>query len=103
MEPKFQRILDNSKPINLVKDCSKQEINALNNDFSDFSGKYFLTFDDSDYHSASTLSENIKIQCFDFCYNKTKICNVLTKFEKQENLLITKTKIQSCYYLRFVA
>ena len=89
MEPKLQRIFDNSKPVNLVKDFSKQEVNALNNDFSNFPRKFFLTFDNSNYYLASTLSENIKIRCFDSCYNKTKICSVLTKFEEQENLLIT--------------
>ena len=67
----------------------QQEINALNNDFSNFSKKDFLTYDDSNYHSASTFFENVKIECFDSRYNKTKICTVLTKFEEQENLLIT--------------
>jgi hypothetical protein len=82
----------------------KQEINALNieesekenifrilqnNDFSDFSSdEDFLTSDDSDYHSASEFSEDVKIGCFDSCC-KTKTCSVLTKAEEQEDLLIT--------------
>jgi hypothetical protein len=33
--------------------------------------------------------KNVKIGCFDSCCNKTKTCNVLTKNEEQENLLIT--------------
>jgi hypothetical protein len=83
----------------------KQEINALNikesekenifrilqnNDFSDFpSEEDFLFSDDSDYHSANEFSEDVKIVCFDSCYNKTKTCFVLTKAEEQEDLLIT--------------
>jgi hypothetical protein len=83
----------------------KQEINALNikesekenifrilqnNDFSDFSSEEdFLTSDDSDYHSASEFSEDVKIGCFDSCCNKTKTYSVLTKVEEQEDLLIT--------------
>jgi hypothetical protein len=61
-----------------------------NNDFSDFSSEeYFLTSDDSDYHSASEFSEDVKIGCFDSCCNKTKTCSVLTKAEEHEDLLIT--------------
>jgi hypothetical protein len=61
-----------------------------NNDFLDFSSEEdFLTFDDSDYHSASEFSEDVKIGCFDSCCNKTKTCSVLTKVEEQEDLLIT--------------
>jgi hypothetical protein len=84
----------------------KQEINALNidesekenifrifqnNDFSDYSSEDdFLTFDDSNYHSASEFSKNnIKIGCIDSCYNNTKTCLVLSKSEEQEDLLIT--------------
>jgi hypothetical protein len=61
-----------------------------NNDFSDFSSEEeFLTSDDSDYHSASEFSKDVKIGCFDSCCNKTKTCSVLTKAEEQEDLLIT--------------
>jgi hypothetical protein len=61
-----------------------------NNDFSDFSSEeYFLTSDDSDYHSASEFSEYVKIGCFDSCCNKTMTCSVLTKAEEHEDLLIT--------------
>jgi hypothetical protein len=83
----------------------KQEINALNieesekenifrilqnNDFSDFSSEEdFLTYDDSNYHSASEFSEDVKIGCFDSCCNKTKTFSILTKAKEQENLLIT--------------
>ena len=84
----------------------KKEINALNiiesdkenifrifqnNNFSNFSSEIdILTSDDSDYHSASEFSgENIKIGYFDSCCKNTKTCNVLTKAEEQENLLIT--------------
>jgi hypothetical protein len=91
--------------LNLPKGL-KKELNALNieesekenifrilqnNDFSDFSSENdFLTSDDSDYHSAIEFFEDdVKIGCFDSCCNKTKICNVLTKNEEQENLLIT--------------
>jgi hypothetical protein len=50
----------------------------------------FLTFDDSNYHSASEFSKNnIKIGCNDSCYNNTKTCLVLSKSEEQEDLLIT--------------
>jgi hypothetical protein len=45
--------------------------------------KDFLTFDDSDYHSVSEFSEDVKIRCFDSCCNKTKTCSVLTKAEEQ--------------------
>jgi hypothetical protein len=59
-----------------------------NNAFSDFSSdEDFLTSNDSDYHSAIEFSKDVKIGCFDSCYNK-KIY-VLTKAEKQEDLLIT--------------
>ena len=78
----FERLTWSQNPKEFFTIPSQQEINALNNDFSDFSGKDFVTSDDSDYHSASTLSENIKIRCLDSCYNKTKICSVLTKFEE---------------------
>jgi hypothetical protein len=83
----------------------KQEINASNieesenenifrilqnNDFSDFSSEEdFLTFDDSDYHSASEFSEDVKIGCFYSCCSKKKTCSVLTKAKEQEDLLIT--------------
>jgi hypothetical protein len=61
-----------------------------NNDFLDFSFEEdFLTSDDSDYHSASEFSEDVKIGYFDSCCNKTKTCSVLTKAEEQEDLLIT--------------
>jgi hypothetical protein len=46
-----------------------------------------MTFDDSDYHSASEFSEDVQIGFFDSCCNK-KIF-VLTKSEEQENLLLT--------------
>jgi hypothetical protein len=81
----------------------KQEINALNisedekhnifqilqnNAFSDFSSdEDFMTSDDSDYHSASEFSEDVKIGCFDSCCNK-KIF-VLTKTEEHEDMLLT--------------
>jgi hypothetical protein len=32
---------------------------------------------------------NVKIGCVDFYYNNTKTCNVHTKSEEQEDLLIT--------------
>jgi hypothetical protein len=61
-----------------------------NNDFSDFSSEEdFLTSNDSNYHSASEFSKDIKIGYFDSCCNKTKTCSVLTKAEEQEDLLIT--------------
>jgi hypothetical protein len=61
-----------------------------NNDFSYFSSeKYFLTSDDSDYHSVSEFSEDVKIGCFNSYCNKTKTCSVLTKAEEHEDLLIT--------------
>jgi hypothetical protein len=81
----------------------KQEINALNisdnekqnifrilqnNAFSNFSSdEDFLTSNDSNYHSASKFSEDVKIGCFDSCCNK-KVC-VLTKNEEQEDILLT--------------
>ena len=83
----------------------KQEINALNieesekenifrilqnNDFFYFSSEEdFLTSDDSDYHSTSEFSEDVKIGCFDSCCNKTETCNVSTKANEQEDFLIT--------------
>ena len=51
------------------------------------SNKDLLTSDDSDYLLASEFFEDVKIGCFDSCCNK-KIC-VLTKFEEQEDLLVT--------------
>jgi hypothetical protein len=71
----------------------KQDINAIfkilqNNTFSDFpSDEDFITSDDSNYHSASEFSEDVKIGCFDSCYNK-KI-RVLSKTEEHENLLLS--------------
>ena len=38
---------------------------------------------------SSDLDSTPPLDSIDFFYNKTKICNVLTKFEEQENLLIT--------------
>jgi hypothetical protein len=80
----------------------KQEINALNiyedekhnifqilqtNAFSNFSyDENFMTSDDSDYHSASEFSEDVKIGYFDSCCNK-KIF-VLTKTEDHEKMLL---------------
>ena len=81
----------------------KQEINALNifdnekqnifrilqnNAFSDFSSdKDFSASDDSDYHSVSEFSEDVKIGCFDSCCNKKAF--VLTKIEEHEDMLLT--------------
>jgi hypothetical protein len=53
------------------------------------SDKDLLTYDDSNYHSASEFSEDVKIGCFDSCCNGTKTCFVLTKAEEHEDLLIT--------------
>jgi hypothetical protein len=80
----------------------KQEINALNifedekrnifqilqnNAFSDFSSdEDFITTDDSDYHSASEFSEDVKIGCFDSCCNKKVF--VLTKTDNHEKMLL---------------
>jgi hypothetical protein len=76
-----------------IEESEKENIFRIlqNNDFSDFSSENdFLTSDDSNYHSAIEFFEDdAKIGCFDSCCNKTKICNVLTKNEEQENLLIT--------------
>jgi hypothetical protein len=59
-----------------------------NNAFSDFSSnKDFITSDDSDYHSASEFSEDVKIGCFDSCCNKKVF--VLTKTEEHEDMLLT--------------
>jgi hypothetical protein len=44
---------------------------------------------DYSYHSASKFFGDVKIGCFDSCYNGTKTCSVLTKAEEQEDLLIT--------------
>jgi cell division protein FtsB len=56
--------------------------------FSDCSSdEDFMTFDDSDYHSASEFSEDEKIGCFDSCCNKKVF--VLTKTKKHENMLLT--------------
>jgi hypothetical protein len=61
-----------------------------NNYFYDFSSEEdFLTSNDSDYHSISEFSEDVKIGCFNSCCNKIKTCSVLTKAEEQEDLLIT--------------
>jgi hypothetical protein len=45
-----------------------------------------MTSDDSDYHSASEFSEDVKVGCFDSCCNK-KIF-VLTKTEDHEKMLL---------------
>ena len=37
----------------------------------------------------SNLDSTPSPDSIDSCYDKTKICNVLTKFEEQENLIIT--------------
>ena len=47
-----------------------------------FSEEDFLTFDDSNYYSASEFSKDVKIEYFDSCCNKTKTCSVLTKAEE---------------------
>jgi hypothetical protein len=61
-----------------------------NNAFSGFSSSEdFMTSDDSDYHSGSEFSEDVKIGCFDsYC---TKKIFVLTKTEEHEDItLISK-------------
>jgi hypothetical protein len=61
-------------------------------DYSDFDSSYIneATSDDSDYHSASESSDKnvFKIACNKTCC-ENKFCNVTSKEEEQENLLIT--------------
>ena len=96
-ESKFDKYADKClKPFKNIK----QEINALNisdsekenifrifqnNAFSDFSSdEDFLTSDDSEYHSISEFSEDVKIGCFDSCYKETKTCYLISKIENPE-------------------
>jgi hypothetical protein len=45
-----------------------------------------MTSDDSDYHSTSEFSEDVKIGCFDSCCNKKVF--VLTKTDDHEKMLL---------------
>jgi hypothetical protein len=75
-----------------IDDSEKYLIrNLQSRESSDLSDINILTFDDSDYQFASEFSDNnvFKIGCNDSCWKNIKTCNVLTKVEEQEDLLIT--------------